>query len=112
MYSTETTTSKIGPPWKQVNWKELTFDEASDLLAEYEAAICRIEREGDLSVVDRLSDGRREMHSMVTGMRERLDAIGESAPDAWGETKDAFVAAMTELSENYHRTIRQLRRGF
>ncbi|MBV6459304.1 MAG: hypothetical protein HONBIEJF_02450 [Fimbriimonadaceae bacterium] len=110
MYSTDPRATKFGAPWRQVNWDEMTYDEASDLLTEYETDFRQFENENREGLRDWWNEGRRDIQRQMAEMREKLDSIQENAPDAWGEMKDAFAGAMSELSEGYHRTVRELRK--
>lgn len=110
MYSTDPKVAKYGAPWQEVHWDEMTYEEASNLLAEYESDYLQFENENRERLQEWWDGGRRGIKQEMAELREKLDAIKDNAPDAWGEMKDAFAAAMSELSAGYHRTVGELKK--
>lgn len=54
-------------------------------------------------------DSKDQIRRQIVQMREKLEALTENAPDAWGETADGFAAAMAELAEHCRPALRMTR---
>lgn len=74
---------------------ELSYDEASEQLRLFESELA------GLPAGEQSEAYRTKVAPNLKSLRERLDSIRGKAPDAWGEMRDAFVAAYHELKSGY-----------
>lgn len=84
------------------------YEAARRRLAIYEEDLRRFEEENRDRPAEWWDDQKRQVKRSLAEMREKLDALQDSAPDAWGEIKDSIGHAFAELSLGYRRAIREL----
>lgn len=84
------------------------YEAAQRRLAIYEEDFRRFEEENRNQPAEWWDEKKQQTKRSLVEMRAKLDALKDSAPDAWGEMKESIGQAFAELSQGYRRAIREL----
>lgn len=84
------------------------YEAAQRRLAIYEEDFRRFEEENRDQPAEWWDEKKQQTKRSLAEMRAKIDALKDSAPDAWGEMKESIGQAFAELSLGYRRAIREL----
>ena len=84
------------------------YEAAQRRLAIYEEDFRRFEEENRNQPAEWWDEKKQQTKRSLVEMRAKLDALKDSAPDAWGEMKESIGQAFAELSLGYRRALREL----
>lgn len=84
------------------------YEAAQRRLAIYEEDFRRFEEENRDQPAEWWDEKKQQTRRSLAEMRAKIDALKDSAPDAWGEMKESIGQAFAELSLGYRRAIREL----
>lgn len=88
--------------------EDASYEAAKRRLAIYEEDFRRFEEENRDQPKEWWDDQKQQAKRSLSEMRAKLDALNDSAPDAWGEMKESVGQAFAELSMGYRRAVREL----